>query len=192
MLVSYLRISMAEGSQVLDLQWDALIAAGVKTERLYEDQASGKRDGRLGMEACLKTPRHAFAAALQAGLATRERANLSRWGEWLGITAQLALLHSRCCRGMPQGRSAREEAEALRRRMLDRDDTTSGGVTRGARGRDERRARNAGGQRAGPLIRLSATARQHVRELTAHYRKSRRPEAIRNLITAVEVARQRL
>ena len=42
------------------------------------------------------------------------------------------------------------------------------------------------------MIRLSATARQQVRELTAHYRKSRRPEAIRNLITAVEVARQRL
>ena len=64
----------------------------------------------------------AFAAALQDGLASRERADLSRWGEWLGMAAQLALLRSRLL--LPpdatEARSAREEAEALRRRMLDR------------------------------------------------------------------------
>ena len=63
-----------------------------------------------------------FAAALQAGLAARERADLSRWGEWLGMAAQLALLRSRLL--LPpdaaEARSAREEAEALRRRMLER------------------------------------------------------------------------
>ncbi len=52
-----MRVSKADGSQVLDLQRDALLAAGVTTERLYEDHASGKRDDRPGLEACLKSLR---------------------------------------------------------------------------------------------------------------------------------------
>jgi len=44
-LIGYMRISKADGSQVLDLQRDALIAAGVKRSYLYEDQASGKMIG---------------------------------------------------------------------------------------------------------------------------------------------------
>ena len=36
MLIGYIRVSKADGSQVLDLQRDALIAAGVATEHLYE------------------------------------------------------------------------------------------------------------------------------------------------------------
>src|SRR5208283_1773144 len=52
-----MRISKADGSQVLDLQRDALIAAGVKRSHLYEDQASGKKDDRPGLEACLKALR---------------------------------------------------------------------------------------------------------------------------------------
>ncbi len=56
-LVGYMRVSKADGSQVLDLQRDALIAAGVEPERLYEDHASGKRDDRPGLEACLKALR---------------------------------------------------------------------------------------------------------------------------------------
>jgi len=39
-----MRVSKADGSQVLDLQRDALSAAGVGAEHLYEDHASGKRD----------------------------------------------------------------------------------------------------------------------------------------------------
>jgi DNA invertase Pin-like site-specific DNA recombinase len=42
---------------VLDLQRDALVAEGVKPPRLYQDQASGKRDDRPGLEACLKSLR---------------------------------------------------------------------------------------------------------------------------------------
>jgi DNA invertase Pin-like site-specific DNA recombinase len=56
-LIGYMRVSKADGSQVLDLQRDALIAAGVKASRLYEDRASGKRDDRPGLEACLKSLR---------------------------------------------------------------------------------------------------------------------------------------
>jgi DNA invertase Pin-like site-specific DNA recombinase len=56
-LIGYMRVSKADGSQVLDLQRDALLAAGVKPSRLYEDQASGKKDDRPGLDACLKSLR---------------------------------------------------------------------------------------------------------------------------------------
>jgi DNA invertase Pin-like site-specific DNA recombinase len=57
MLIGYMRVSKADGSQVLDLQRDALLAAGVETGHLYEDMASGKRDDRPGLAACLKALR---------------------------------------------------------------------------------------------------------------------------------------
>lgn len=57
MLIGYARVSKADGSQVLDLQRDALIAAGVSRKRIYEDRASGKRDDRPNLEACLKALR---------------------------------------------------------------------------------------------------------------------------------------
>ena len=57
MLIGYARVSKADGSQRLDLQRDALTAAGVETEAIYEDCASGKRDDRPGLEACLKALR---------------------------------------------------------------------------------------------------------------------------------------
>ena len=57
MLIGYVRVSRADGSQRLDLQRDALAAAGVPSEAVYEDRASGRRDGRPGLEACLKALR---------------------------------------------------------------------------------------------------------------------------------------
>lgn len=57
MLIGYIRVSKADGSQVLDLQRDALMAAGVLTEHLYEDFASGTKDERDGLNACLKALR---------------------------------------------------------------------------------------------------------------------------------------
>jgi DNA invertase Pin-like site-specific DNA recombinase len=57
MKIGYTRVSKADGSQVLDLQRDALTGAGVATEHIYEDQASGKRDDRPGLEACIKALR---------------------------------------------------------------------------------------------------------------------------------------
>lgn len=56
-LVGYMRVSKADGSQVLDLQRDALLTGGVEPDRLYEDHASGKRDDRPGLDACLKSLR---------------------------------------------------------------------------------------------------------------------------------------
>ncbi len=57
MLVGYMRVSKADGSQATDLQRDALVAAGVSPVRIYEDKTSGKRDDRPGMIACLKALR---------------------------------------------------------------------------------------------------------------------------------------
>ena len=57
MLIGYMRVSKADGSQALDLQRDALLAAGVDAQHLYEDHASGKRDDRPGLDACLKALR---------------------------------------------------------------------------------------------------------------------------------------
>lgn len=57
MQLGYLRISKADGSQVLDLQRDALLAAGVEADQLYHDLASGTRDDRPGLAACLKALR---------------------------------------------------------------------------------------------------------------------------------------
>jgi DNA invertase Pin-like site-specific DNA recombinase len=57
MLIGYLRASKADGSQVTDLQRDALRAAGVDARHLYEDATTGKRDDRPGLVACLKALR---------------------------------------------------------------------------------------------------------------------------------------
>jgi DNA invertase Pin-like site-specific DNA recombinase len=57
MLVGYMRVSKADGSQTTDLQRDALLAAGVDAEALYEDKASGGRDDRPELAACLKALR---------------------------------------------------------------------------------------------------------------------------------------
>jgi DNA invertase Pin-like site-specific DNA recombinase len=56
-LSGYMRVSKADGIQALDLQRDALLAAGVNPNRLYEDHTSGKRDSRPGLDACLNNLR---------------------------------------------------------------------------------------------------------------------------------------
>ena len=60
-LIGYMRVSKADGSQVLNLQRDALLAAGVSAEHLYEDLASGRRDDRPGLAACSKALREGDA-----------------------------------------------------------------------------------------------------------------------------------
>src|SRR5215510_9081912 len=57
MLIGYARVSKTDGSQALDLQKDALRAAGVKAKHIYEDCASGHREDRPGLTACLKALR---------------------------------------------------------------------------------------------------------------------------------------
>jgi DNA invertase Pin-like site-specific DNA recombinase len=57
MLVGYVRVSKADGSQVNDLQRDALLAVGVDRANIYEDMTSGRRDDRPGLTTCLKALR---------------------------------------------------------------------------------------------------------------------------------------
>jgi DNA invertase Pin-like site-specific DNA recombinase len=57
LLLGYMRVSKADGSQVLDLQRDALLAAGVMENQLYSDTASGSDDDRPGLASCLKALR---------------------------------------------------------------------------------------------------------------------------------------
>ena len=54
MLIGYVRVSKADGTQTLEPQRDALLAAGIDPERIYQDLASGRHDARPGLIACLK------------------------------------------------------------------------------------------------------------------------------------------
>jgi len=57
MLIGYMRVSKSDGSQTIDLQRDALIAAGVDPAQIYEDRASGRLDARPGLDATLEALR---------------------------------------------------------------------------------------------------------------------------------------
>ncbi|TFD32970.1 recombinase family protein [Cryobacterium sp. TMT1-19] len=65
MHVGCMRVSKANGSQSTDLQRDALLAAGVPAGDLYEDRASGKKNGRPHLAACLKALRHGDTLLVQ-------------------------------------------------------------------------------------------------------------------------------
>ena len=57
MHIGYARVSKSGDAQNLDLQYDALTKAGVAREVIYEDRASGKKESRPGLDACLKALR---------------------------------------------------------------------------------------------------------------------------------------
>ena len=57
MLIGYARVSKADGSQSLDLQRDALQAAGVDAGHVYHAVASGVRDDRPGLDSCVRALR---------------------------------------------------------------------------------------------------------------------------------------
>lgn len=53
MLVGYMRVSSTDDRQSVDLQRDALIAAGVDERHLHQDRGSSAKDDRPGLKACL-------------------------------------------------------------------------------------------------------------------------------------------
>jgi DNA invertase Pin-like site-specific DNA recombinase len=53
MLVGYMRVSSSGDRQVLDLQRDALLAAGVDARHLFEDRVTGIRGDRVGLTKAL-------------------------------------------------------------------------------------------------------------------------------------------
>lgn len=54
MLVGYMRVSTSDDRQSVDLQRDALIAAGVDERHLHEDRLSGSKADRPGLKRCLE------------------------------------------------------------------------------------------------------------------------------------------
>jgi hypothetical protein len=70
MLLSYLRLPKADGSQAVDLQRDALLAAGVEPGHLYGDHAAERLGDRLGLMAVLEAlrPGDTLARGLQPRL----------------------------------------------------------------------------------------------------------------------------
>ena len=74
-LIGYMRVSKSDGTQTLDLQRDALCRSDVPAERIYQDLASGRKDARPRLDACLK--------ALQPGN-TLVVWKLDRLGVWSG------------------------------------------------------------------------------------------------------------
>lgn len=57
MLIGYMRVSKSDGSQNMDPQYDGLTQAGVHPDQIYQDKASGKKEDRPGLQACLKALR---------------------------------------------------------------------------------------------------------------------------------------
>ncbi len=57
MLIGYVQISKADGSQSPDLQFFALRAAGVEPGMFYEDRTFGAHGDRPGLENCLRALR---------------------------------------------------------------------------------------------------------------------------------------
>ena len=57
MLIGYMRISKADGTQSTDLQRDALLSAGVDSNNIYDDHISGTKDDRPGLNSCIKALR---------------------------------------------------------------------------------------------------------------------------------------
>jgi len=53
MLIGYMRVSTSGDRQVLDLQRDALLAAGVDARHLFEDRVTGSRGDRVGLTKAL-------------------------------------------------------------------------------------------------------------------------------------------
>jgi DNA invertase Pin-like site-specific DNA recombinase len=53
MLVGYMRVSTSGDRQVLDMQRDALLAAGVDARHLFEDRVTASRDDRAGLTKAL-------------------------------------------------------------------------------------------------------------------------------------------
>ena len=70
MLIGYVRVSKADGTQTLAPQRDAMLAAGVEPDRICEDLASGRRDDRPGLTACLRPSSPATRSCCGSSAAT--------------------------------------------------------------------------------------------------------------------------
>ena len=58
MLVGYMRVSTDAEKQSTDLQYDALVSAGVDERHIFDDRGSGAKTDRPGLRACLEYLKH--------------------------------------------------------------------------------------------------------------------------------------
>ena len=79
MLIGYVRVSKSDGSQVVDLQRDALLDAGVESDRIYEDRASGRKENRPGLATCLKSLQPGNTLVVWKTRSPRPRPEASGW-----------------------------------------------------------------------------------------------------------------
>ena len=82
MLVGYMRVSSADDRQTVDLQRDALVAAGVDPRNLHTDKASGARDEALLQRLAAVRGRLSLCA---------DQAAAAKW--WLSMPMALSLIH---------------------------------------------------------------------------------------------------
>ncbi|WP_347094121.1 recombinase family protein [Sphingomonas parapaucimobilis] len=135
-LIGYARVSKADGSQVIDLQRDALVKAGVDLDHhLYTDAASGKRDDRPGLDACIKALRHGDTLVVwkldRLGRDLRHLVNLvgdlTKRGIGLKVLAKLRL--AQAAMGKPETKVAELCAElGITRQTLYRHVTPKGEI----------------------------------------------------------------
>ena len=116
MLVGYMRVSSADDRQTVDLQRDALVAAGVDPRNLHTDKASGARDDlkargiafrSLTEQMDTNTPHGELLFSLFGALAQYERA-LTRERVMAGLAAAKR-------RGRQGGRPPMIDTETLER-----------------------------------------------------------------------------
>ena len=77
MLVGYMRVSTDGDRQVMDLQRDALLAAGVDERHLFEDRASGSRGDRAGLAKALAFLRRAIVWWCGSSIVSVDRCPIS-------------------------------------------------------------------------------------------------------------------
>ncbi|WP_456299401.1 recombinase family protein [Polaromonas glacialis] len=88
-----MRVSIADGSQALDLQLDALVAAAVASSHIYADRASGRKDDRPGLrwDTSYSAPICATCRAAFSASSIPQMASLRRWANahWESVAAQM-------------------------------------------------------------------------------------------------------
>ncbi|MEO6843918.1 MAG: recombinase family protein [Ginsengibacter sp.] len=71
--IGYIRVCKSDGSQAVDLQQDALTAAGIDAARIYKDFASVRKDDRPRLNACLKALQSGNTLVMLAAARARRR-----------------------------------------------------------------------------------------------------------------------
>lgn len=98
-----MRVSKADGAQTTDLQRDALPAAGIDADSVYEDRASGKKDDRSRPWDRPSGPAH---QALRDRPADRRSMRIPHRSTTSSLSASTRTPHVTCSRSWPTANTA--------------------------------------------------------------------------------------